>query len=483
QKTIRLVPVSAAKKYKVIPLFKVGDVLTIATVDPFDIMALDEVRAKSNCDVEPMVATAKDIEQAITQYYGVAGSVEDLVRTIGPAVKTAGSTIAAPLEEAPVTKLVNMLILRAVENGASDVHIEPTDKNIRIRYRVDGILHDISTAPLHLHSSIMTRIKVTAGMDIAESRLPQDGRFELKIEGKAVDVRASTYPTIYGESISMRLLDKSSLFFSLTDLGFSKENLARFEELIKRPYGIILVTGPTGSGKTTTLYATLHHIVTPEENFVTIEDPIEYELPGVRQSQVNVKAGLTFANALPSILRQDPDVILVGEIRELETAKIAIQAALTGHLVFSTLHTNDAAGTLTRLTNMGIEPFLTSSAVAAAVAQRLLRTICPRCKAPFSPSKDVLKKVNFDVNKECTFYHGAGCKACHNTGYKGRSGIFEILTVDDKIKDMVLNGASAKEIRLAAIAAGMKTLHDDGLLKVMEGKTTIDEVIRVTQLD
>ena len=322
-----------------------------------------------------------------------------------------------------------------------------------------------------------------ARMDIAESRVPKDGRFELKTEEKAIDVRVSSYPTIYGECLVMRLLDKSSILYGLEELGFSEKNLKIFENAIKRPYGIILVTGPTGSGKTTTLYATLNHVITPEMNVMTVEDPVEYELEGVRQSQINVKAGLEYANALRSILRQDPDIILVGEIRDLETAKVSIQAALTGHLVFSTLHTNDAAGTLTRLVDMGIEPFLTASSVAAAIAQRLVRTICPRCKVAYKPEKDVLEKNGFDPKKDHQFYHGKGCKNCRNTGYKGRSGIFEILTINNEIRDLILNKASDTMIKQAALKAGMKTLRDDGMEKVLEGKTTIDEVMRVTQLD
>jgi len=482
QKIVSLVPNSVAKKYKLIPLFKVGEVLTVAMVDPFDVMALDEVRTRSKCDVEAMVATTKDIEDAIAQYYGVAGTVEDLVKTIKPA-EEAAPVVAAPTEEAPVTKLVNMLILRAASEKASDVHIEPTAKEIRIRYRIDGIMHDVSTAPAYLHSSIVTRVKVMSRMDISESRVPLDGRFELKIENKVIDVRVSSYPSFYGESVVMRLLDKSSVMFGLQELGFSEQNLKKFEEVIKRPYGIILVTGPTGSGKTTTLYATLNHIVTPEKNIMTIEDPVEYELAGIRQSQINIKAGLEFANALRSMLRQDPDVILVGEIRDLETARVSIQAALTGHLVFSTLHTNDAAGSLTRLTDMGIETFLTASSVASVIAQRLVRTICSRCKAPFTPTKEMLERIGFDPNREYTFYHGKGCKTCHNTGYQGRSGMFEILVVDEKIQNLVVNKASSLEIKQAAISAGMKTLRDDGLEKVLEGKTTVDEVMRVTQLD
>ena len=344
-------------------------------------------------------------------------------------------------------------------------------------------MHDVSSTPLHLLSAIVTRIKVMAKMDIAESRLPQDGRFELKMENKVVDVRVSSYPSIYGEVIVMRLLDKSNAIFTLEELGFNESNLKQFDETIKRPYGIILVTGPTGSGKTTTLYATLSRILTPEKNIMTIEDPVEYELAGIRQSQINPRAGLEFASALRSMLRQDPDVILVGEIRDLETARVAIQAALTGHLVFSTLHTNDAAGTLTRLVDMGIEPFLTSSAVAAVIAQRLIRTICPRCKSAYTPSPELLSKIGLDPQKKYEFFQGKGCKTCRSTGYKGRMGIFELLAVDNAIQELVLRKATAGEIKQLAIQHGMKTLRDDGIQKVLEGKTTIDEVIRVTQLD
>jgi type IV pilus assembly protein PilB len=484
QKTVNLVPISIAKKYHLIPLFKVGDVLTIAMVDPFDVLALDEVRTRTKSDVEPMVASAKDVDQAIAQYYGVAGSVEDILKDIGPVPQDQTPVaVETPAEEAPIIKLVNTLVMRALMEGASDVHIEPTEKNIRIRYRVDGLMHDVSNTPLHLLSSIVTRIKVMSKMDISESRLPQDGRFELKVENKVVDVRVSTFPSIYGEAIVMRLLDKTNAIFSLGELGFNETNLQKFEETVKRPYGIILVTGPTGSGKTTTLYATLNHILSPEKNIMTIEDPVEYELAGVRQAQVNSKAGLEFANALRSMLRQDPDIILVGEIRDLETARVAIQAALTGHLVFSTLHTNDAAGTLTRLVEMGIEPFLASSAVAAVIAQRLIRTICPRCKAAYTPSPELLKKIGLDPQKKYEFFQGKGCKTCRSTGYKGRMGIFELLTVDNKVQELVLRNATASEVKQLAIQQGMRTLRDDGLQKVLEGKTTIDEVIRVTQLD
>ncbi|MEA3493069.1 MAG: ATPase, T2SS/T4P/T4SS family [Candidatus Margulisiibacteriota bacterium] len=484
QKALALVPYAVARKYRCLPLFKVGDILTVAMVDPFDVMALDEVRAKTKCEVEPMVATAEEIDSAINQYYGVSGSVADLVKGLEPEEKDVqGGMIAGLAEESPVAKLVTLLILRAVGEKASDVHIEPTSKDVRIRYRVDGIMHDVSSAPGYLNSSIVTRIKVMAKMDIAESRVPQDGRFELKSEGRAVDVRVSSFPTIHGECLVLRLLDKKSILLSLTDLGFSKENLIKFEELVKKPYGIILVTGPTGSGKTTTLYATLNHIVTPEKNIMTIEDPVEYELAGIRQTPINPKAGLDFANSLRSIVRQDPDVILVGEVRDLETAKVAIQSALTGHLVFSTLHTNDAAGTLTRLIEMGIEPFLCASSVDAAVAQRLVRNICTKCKEEYFPPKELIAKVGLDPDKDIKFYRGKGCKSCRGTGYAGRTGIYEFLLMDDAIRDLVLKRASSVDIKEAAMKAGMRTLRDDGLLKVLDGITTIEEVIRVTQLE
>ncbi|MFH1361304.1 MAG: ATPase, T2SS/T4P/T4SS family [bacterium] len=484
KKVLNLVPYEVAKKFITIPLFKVGDVLTVATVDPFDIMALDEVRLKSKCDVEPMIATSKEIMTAVNQYYGVGGSVDALIKDIGP---ISGSAPPIPMgvseEEAPIIKLVNLLVIRAANDKASDIHIEPTEESVRVRNRVDGVMRDVSSAPIFMHASIITRIKVMSKMDIAETRVPQDGRFELRSEDKNFDIRVSSYPTIYGEALVMRLLDKSSILYSLEDLGFAEENLKKFEETIKRPYGIILVTGPTGSGKTTTLYATLNRIITPEKNIMTIEDPVEYELHGVRQSQINLKAGMEYAVALKAMLRQDPDVILLGEIRDLETARVAIQAALTGHLVFSTLHTNDAAGTLTRILDMGIEPFLAASSVAAAIAQRLVRKICPRCQEEYVPSKELLVKVGLDPAKEYKFYRGKGCGHCRNSGYQGRLAIFEIMIVNDEIRDLVLKKVSAADIAKSARKAGMITLHDDGLAKVLQGKTTIEEVMRVSQLD
>ncbi|MBI5699479.1 type II/IV secretion system protein [Candidatus Saganbacteria bacterium] len=481
QKTLDAVPPAVVKKYGVVPLFLVENTLSVAMVDPFDVKALDEVRKRTGFDVEAMVAAPSDINQAVIQYYGVAGTLEEVLATV--ATPEAAAAPLAATEEAPITKLVNLVIAQAVDEKASDIHIEPEAKRTRIRYRIDGIMHEVSSPPSHLHSSIVSRIKVMSRMDIAETRVPQDGRFEFKFENRAIDVRVSTFPIIYGEVVVMRLLDKQAMIFSLADLGFTEENLAKFKEMYSRPYGIILVTGPTGSGKTTTLYATLQSINSPERNIVTVEDPVEYELPGIRQSQVNTKAGLVFANALRSLLRQDPDIILVGEIRDLETSSVAIEAALTGHLVFSTLHTNDAPGALTRLVDMGVEPFLISSSVAGVIAQRLVRKICSNCKVPQEVAKDVLDHFKELKDKKLTFYHGKGCKTCRNTGYRGRTGIFEMLTLNPEIQDLIMNKAPSNQVKEVAVRSGMKTLREDGISKVIAGMTTLDEVLRVTQLD
>jgi len=481
QKTLDAIPPAVVKKYGVVPLFLVENTLSVAMVDPFDVKALDEVRKRTGFDVEAMVTAPSDLNQAIIQYYGVAGTLEEVLATV--ATPEAAAAPVTATEDAPITKLVNLVVAQAVDEKASDVHIEPEAKRTRIRYRIDGIMHEVSSPPSHLHNSIVSRIKIMARMDIAETRVPQDGRFEFKFENRAIDVRVSTFPIIYGEVVVMRLLDKQAMIFSLADLGFTEENLVKFKEMYSRPYGIILVTGPTGSGKTTTLYATLQSINSPERNIVTVEDPVEYELPGIRQSQINPKAGLVFANALRSILRQDPDIILVGEIRDLETSSVAIEAALTGHLVFSTLHTNDAPGALTRLVDMGVEPFLISSSVAGVIAQRLVRKICGNCKVPQEVTKEVLDHFKELKDKKLTFYHGKGCKSCRNTGYKGRSGIFEMLTLNPEMQDLIMKKASSNQVKEVAVRSGMKTLRDDGIAKVIAGMTTLDEVLRVTQLD
>jgi type IV pilus assembly protein PilB len=382
------------------------------------------------------------------------------------------------VQETPIVKLVNIVIMLAVKERASDIHIEPEEHNLKIRYRIDGILQEKNIFPKKIQNIIISRIKVLSKMDIAESRKPQDGRIRLKIETKDLDIRVSTFPTIHGENVVMRLLDKTSLLLGLKQLGFSESEFKIFDKLIRHPYGIILVTGPTGSGKTTTLYAVLSSLNTPEKNIITLEDPVEYELPGIRQTPINPKAGITFATGLRSILRQDPDIIMVGEIRDKETAEIAIQAALTGHLVLSTLHTNDAPSALTRLVDMGIEPFLISSSVIGILAQRLVRTICDKCKQKYVPPPEAVKELGIKAGEE--FYKGAGCQRCNQKGYIGRIGIFELLFIDEEIRKMVDAKKSADEVKRKAVELGMKVLRDDGLQKAKRGATTIEEVLRAT---
>ena len=475
--TIKLIPEKLAHDKNIIPLFKIGNALTIAMVDPQDIMVIDEVRLKTGLDVEPVLATESSIRGAIEQFYGVTGSMEDVLESIDKQklIKLPDNVSAKVLEdlaqEAPIVKFVNLLIMEAVKSRASDIHIEPEEDTLRIRFRIDGFLHEISSPPKHMQSAIISRVKVLSKMDIAEKRKPQDGQLQIKIENRNIDVRVATFPTVYGENVVLRILDKANVILELSQLGFAKDTLAVFQELIKRPNGIFLVTGPTGSGKTTTLYAAIQTINTEEKNIITLEDPVEYHLPRIRQSQINTKAGVTFASGLRSILRQDPDVIMVGEIRDLETADIAVQAALTGHLVFSTLHTNDAAGTISRLLDMGVEPFLVSSSVIGILAQRLVRTVCPKCKTPYKQTEE---------GKEYTYYHSKGCSYCKNTGFHGRLGLFELMVIDDKIRKLIALKASSDEIRKAAVASGMKTLRDDGVIRARAGITTLEEVIRVS---
>ena len=487
-KVVDILPENFCRKNLIMPLFKIGDALTIAMVDPLDIFTLDEVRLKTGCEVDPVVVSEKEIIRTFDQYYGAKGTMDDIVKSIDKdklAVEEGTETdlkaLKGLVEEAPIVKLVNLLITEAVKAGASDIHIEPDELSLGTRYRVDGVLHEAPSPPRDLQSAIISRIKILSGMDISEKRVPQDGRFQVKIEGRQIDSRVSTIPTVYGENVVIRLLDLNSILLGLSDLGFDREMLDVYDKLIRKPYGIILVTGPTGSGKTTTLYSSLSAINSPEKNIVTIEDPIEYRLKLVRQMQINPKAGLTFATGLRSILRQDPDIIMVGEIRDLDTAEIAIQAALTGHLVLSTLHTNDAPGAVTRLVDMGVEPFLVSSSVLAVIAQRLVRIICKDCKENYAPSEKLLEEMGLPSSKRIKFHRGKGCDKCLNTGYKGRIGIFELMLPDDAIKTLTVAKASSAEIRKAAIKGGMKTIQKDGIDKVMAGITTIEEVLRVTQ--
>ena len=475
EKVIDLVPKSLAQRYQLIPLFKIGNTLTVAMADPHNIPALDEVGLKTGCEVEPLVSTDIQIKTAIHRYYGVRDSIKEIVREFaeeGPEPSGA--------EEAPAIRLLNLIMTQAVQDGASDIHIEPDRNTLRVRYRIDGVLHEVNSLPRHLQASIISRVKIMGDLDIAESRIPQDGRSQIKVEGKEIELRISTLPTIYGENVVIRILDQSIALMGLEDLGFSKDIIRHYEVLIKRPHGIILVTGPTGSGKTTTLYASLNSINSLEKNIITIEDPVEYRLDLIRQTQINPKAGVTFASATRAVLRQDPDVIMVGEIRDLETAETAIQAALTGHLVFSTLHTNDAAGALTRLMDLGIEPYLISSCVMGSLAQRMVRTICPKCKEHYQPEEEAVKDLGITMAKDLVFYRGKGCKNCWQTGYKGRTALFELLVLNDTIQDLIMQKAPSRMIaKSAGENHGMQTLRENGADKVLKGITTIDEVNKV----
>jgi len=495
-KILELIPEELARKHELIPILKIGNRLTCAMIDPWNIFAMDEIRARTNLVIEPAVATESEIKKALNEHYGAKGSMEDLIKSIDEeklGVKDGKEMDVKKLqgivEEPVVIKLVNLIIMKAVKEGASDIHVEPEEEVLKTRLRVDGILHELDSPPKHLQSAIISRIKIMANLDIAERRIPQDGRFSIKIEGRQIDVRVSCVPTIYGENVVMRLLDSTSALLSLEQLGFSKDVLEKYNKLILRPHGIILVTGPTGSGKTTTLYASLDKINSAEKNIITIEDPVEYKLAGIRQIQVNPKVDLTFANGLRSILRQDPDIIMVGEIRDFETAEIAIQSALTGHLVLSTLHTNDAPGAITRLIDMGVEPFLASSSIIGVLAQRLVRKICTDCKEKYVPSAEALKDIGLlngrrttdDGRQETVFYKGKGCAKCINTGYKARVGIYELMIPDDKIHNSIISKAPVDEIRKLACSQGMITLMEDGIEKIKQGITTVEEALRVTR--
>ncbi len=476
---IQLVPEALARKHTLIPVFKIGDSLTVAMDDPLNFFAVDELRLKTRCKIKTVAAGESSIRQAIDQYYGAAGTIAEVAQAIQEASLPKQEVAAAA--EAPIVRLVDLLILQAVKEQASDIHIEPGDGVLRTRLRIDGILREVNGPPAHLHSAVTSRIKVLAKLDIAEKRKPQDGRFRLRMEGSEIDLRVSTVPTQFGEKVVMRLLDSSNALLPLERLGLDDAARAQVERMVRAPHGILLVTGPTGSGKTTTLYAALNLINSVERNIITIEDPVEYRLRGVSQVQVNPKAEVTFASALRSFLRQDPDIMMVGEIRDRETAEIAIQAALTGHLVLSTLHTNDAASSLTRLVDMGVEPFLIASSVTGVLAQRLVRVICGKCKEADHPAAGLLAQLQ--VGDGSRWFRGAGCPTCKQTGYKGRVGIFELLPMGEAIKNLVVSRAPAHAIRDAARKAGMRTLRDDGLAKAAAGATTIEEVIRVTQLE
>jgi type IV pilus assembly protein PilB len=448
------------------------------------VFALDDIRTITGMDVKPVVSTRDDITEAIGKYSSMSEDMEAMADDLSDTYTDAEdlTQLKAVTEEAPIVKFVNLLITQAVADGASDIHIEPQERDIRVRFRVDGVLHEVMRSPKSIQSGVISRLKIMAEMDIAERRIPLDGRIGLVIQGKPIDLRVSTLPTVYGEKVVMRILDKSNVMLELSDLGFLPENFKRFEESYTKPYGMILVTGPTGSGKSTTLYATMNVVNRAEVNIVTTEDPVEYRLAGINQVQVNKKAGLTFAAALRSILRQDPDIVLVGEMRDYETAHIGVEAALTGHLVLSTLHTNDAPSAITRLTEMGLEPFLVGSAIDCVLAQRLARRLCSKCKEPFKPEPEVLVEAGFSeevVAERPELHQAVGCRACGNTGYKGRLALHEVMTITEEIERLTVARASSEEIKRVAIEQGMRTLRHDGLAKVLTGITTLEEVGRV----
>jgi type IV pilus assembly protein PilB len=457
--------------------------LVVAISDPTNIVALDDVRTITKMDIRPVVATREDILAAIGKYSAMAEDIEAIAGDLmGDDDFGDLADLKAVTEDAPIVKFVNLLISQAVADGASDIHIEPGERDLRVRYRIDGVLHEVMRAQRSIQAGVISRLKIMAEVDIAERRIPQDGRISITAHGKSIDLRFSTLPTVFGEKVVMRVLDKSSVLLELTDLGFLDHNLARFAEAYRKPYGTMLVTGPTGSGKSTTLYATLNVLNQPGVNIITTEDPVEYRLPGISQVQVNNKVGLTFAKALRSILRQDPDIVLVGEMRDRETAHIGIEAALTGHLVLSTLHTNDAPSAVTRLTEMGIEPFLVGSAVDCVLAQRLARRVCSRCVDMVTPDPEMLKAAGFGddiVEERPEIPRAVGCSACSNTGYRGRLAIHEVMTVTEEIERLTVARASSEEITRVAIEQGMRPLREDGLAKVLLGRTTIEEIGRV----
>jgi type IV pilus assembly protein PilB len=509
---IKLIPGDTAQKYQIIPVSRSGATLTIAMTDPTNVFAMDDIKFMTGYNVEPVVASEAAVVEALGKYYsmkaapaaGPAGpsalevatrALEELppieagdVEVLEDLEEISVEALARQGEEAPIIRLVNVMLMSAISKGASDIHIEPYEKELRVRYRIDGVLYNIMAPPMKFRDAIASRVKILAKLDIAEKRLPQDGRIKIRYSDdgrtKEIDFRVSCLPTLFGEKIVLRLLDRDKLMLDMTGLGFEPESLQKFEAAIERPWGMVLVTGPTGSGKTNTLYSSISRINKSETNIITAEDPVEFNLPGINQVQIRENIGLNFAAALRSFLRQDPNIILVGEIRDFETAEIAVKAALTGHLVLSTLHTNDAPSTINRLMNMGIEPFLVASSVNLICAQRLVRRICPVCKQknPLPPA--ALTKVGYspDEARSVIVYKGAGCEQCSNTGYKGRVGLYEVMELNDDLKELVLVGASSLELRKKAIEDGMLSLRQSGLRKIKDGVTTLEEVLRETVL-
>ncbi len=499
----KLIPQETAVRYQIVPLSRVGSTLTIAMTDPTNVFAMDDIKFMTGFNVEPVVASESAIAEAIHKFYGEAASVQELDKVMKDlAGGDAGdvelsatdeaemdlASLEKAADEAPIIKLVNLILTDSLKRGASDIHVEPYEKEYRVRFRVDGILQNVMAPPLKLRDAITSRIKIMAKLDISEKRLPQDGRIMIKFNKdgrkKELDFRVSTVPTLFGEKIVMRLLDKENLRLDMTKLGFEPESLTKFEKAILKPYGMVLVTGPTGSGKTNTLYSSIARLNTPDTNIMTAEDPVEFQLPGINQVQMKEQIGLNFAVALRAFLRQDPNIILVGEIRDFETAEIAVKAALTGHLVLSTLHTNDAPSTISRLMNMGIEPFLVATSVHLICAQRLVRRICTGCKSEANVPEQALLDAGYarDEARTVRIMHGKGCQVCNNSGYKGRVGLYEVMEITDELRELILVGASALELKKKAIEGGMVTLRRSGLIKAMAGLTTLEEVARETVL-
>jgi len=472
------------RRHTALPIGYEDGKLVVAMADPANVFAIDDIRSATGLEVKAVVSTKADVVAAINRYHRGDAELDDLTSemTFGAEEQDDLSSVKEITEDAPIVKFVNLLITQAIQDGASDIHIEPTERDLRVRFRIDGVLHEVMRSPKTITSGVTSRLKIMADINIAERRIPQDGRLSVNANGKKIDLRVATLPTVWGEKIVMRILDNSTAMMKLSDLGFLDENYDVYAKSFVKPYGMILVTGPTGSGKSTTLYATLNIVSKPEINVITVEDPVEYRIPGINQVQTNVKAGLTFAAALRSILRSDPDVVLIGEVRDHETAQIGIEAALTGHLVLSTLHTNDAPSAITRLTEMGIEPFLVGSALDCVLAQRLARKLCGKCKEAYTPTPQQLLEVGFpwqDGEELPELFRPAGCSACAKTGYKGRLALHEVMAVSEEIERLTVERASAMTINKVAIEQGMITLRRDGLTKVKQGKTSIEEIFRV----
>ena len=497
EEVMSIVPREMAKANKLVPIARLDGKLFVAMADPTNVLAVDDLKRRVQLEIVPMIATERAVLDTLAGVHG-AGNMSQVLRQVSEEAAQGAESVevqsakreeidldrlAHDSEDAPVIKIVNLILAQAVKEKASDIHIEPFQNTLKLRYRIDGELIPAESPPKALQLAITSRIKILAGLNIAERRVPQDGRFRIRVLGKEIDLRISILPTAHGEKIVIRILDKASLSGSIDQMGMDSDTLEKFKKAIDAPHGMILVTGPTGSGKTTTLYSVLHELNSPQYNIVTVEDPIEYEVAGINQVAVRADIGLDFSSALRSILRQDPDIVMVGEIRDNETADIAVKAALTGHQVLSTLHTNDAAGAITRLDDMGIEPFLISSSILMTCAQRLVRRVCPNCKEQFVPEQETLQKLNLTENKEAVFYHGSGCDRCKGRGYTGRAALIEALPVSEAIRRLIIKRASAAVLKNQAVTEGMKTLRQVGIEKALEGVTTLEEIWRVTAED